>query len=75
MGEDKAVNHPSHYQLLNNVEVIDVIKSILGKEGFISYCHGNIIKYILRANKKNGIQDMKKAKVYLEWLIKESEGE
>lgn len=70
-----VVNHPEHYQLMNNVEVIDIIKSVLGPDGYISYCYGNIIKYVLRANKKNGIEDLKKARVYLNWLIEQKEKE
>lgn len=71
MNEDyKAVHHPSHYELEGlGVEVIDVIRSVLGEVSFCSYCKGNIIKYILRADKKNGLEDYKKARCYLNWLI------
>lgn len=62
------VNHPKHYALVDNVETIDVIEAVLD-DGFLDYCYGNVIKYILRAPKKNGIEDMKKAKVYLDWFI------
>ena len=64
------VNHPKHYALVDNVEAIDVIEAVLD-DGFLNYCYGNVIKYILRAPKKNGIEDMKKAKVYLDWFIEE----
>lgn len=67
-----SVNHPNHYQILEGVEAIDVIKSILGP-GFSDYCYGNVLKYILRAKKKNGLEDLKKAKVYLDWVIDEIE--
>lgn len=64
------VNSPSHYQLGDlGVETIDVIKAVLGNKKFADYCRGNVIKYTLRADKKNGIEDLKKAKVYLEWEI------
>lgn len=64
------VNHPSHYELEGlGVEVIDVIRSILGPERFCGYCKGNVIKYILRADKKNHLEDLEKARVYLNWLI------
>lgn len=66
------VNHPNHYQILDGVEAIDVIKSILG-DGFEDYCYGNVLKYVLRAPKKNGIEDLKKAKVYLDWIIEDFE--
>ena len=35
----------------------------------IGYLEGNVIKYIYRYKKKNGIEDLKKAKVYIEKLI------
>lgn len=68
------VKSPKHYKLEGlDIESIDVVKAILGKEGFKSFCHGNALKYLFRCNKKNGLEDLKKAKVYLEWLIKEND--
>ena len=70
MSEHDIVNNPRHYNLDGwDVEVIDVIKATV--TDFESFCHGNIIKYVLRANKKNGIEDLKKAKKYIEMLIEE----
>lgn len=67
------VNHPKHYQLDGlNCEVMDVIRSILGDEGFRKYCHGNIIKYILRSDKKNGDEDFKKARYYINEYLGEN---
>lgn len=66
------VNHPSHYTY-GSVEVIDYIKQTLGKEGFKGYCLGNVIKYISRAEHKNGLEDYKKAKWYLDKMIEEEE--
>lgn len=71
--EDK-VKSPSHYKLEGlGIESIDIIKSRLGKEGFKAFCVGNVIKYILRAEKKNGLEDYKKSKQYLEWIIEGEE--
>ncbi|ERK50146.1 DUF3310 domain-containing protein [Leptotrichia sp. oral taxon 879] len=62
------VNSPNHYKLNGlEVEAIDVIKATV--KDFNSFCHGNIIKYVLRANKKNGVEDFKKAKKYIEMMI------
>lgn len=73
---DEAVNHPKHYEIEGlGVEVIDVIRSVLGEISFCSYCKGNVIKYILRADKKNGLEDLQKARVYLSWLIATLESE
>ncbi len=64
------INSPKHYQLEGlNLEAIDIIKSVLSKEKFEGYCRGNVIKYILRADSKNGIEDLQKADVYLNWEI------
>ena len=55
---DKMVSHPDHYQSKTGLEVIEVI------EAFTSYLTGieavdtaNVIKYICRWKKKNGLQD------------------
>lgn len=66
------INHPSHYTY-GAIETIDYIKQVVGEEGFKGYCLGNILKYISRAEHKNGIEDYKKAMWYLERLIKEIE--
>lgn len=63
-----AVNHPSHY-CRGGMECIDVMRAFMSAEQFSGYCRGNVIKYTLRYDQKNGIQDLKKAKVYLNWLI------
>ena len=66
--ENDNVNSPKHYKLEGlDVETIDIIKATV--KDFNSFCHGNIIKYVLRANKKNGVEDFKKAKKYIEMMI------
>ena len=70
------VDHPSHYQGNNGIEVIDVIDDFTyDLEGVEAFDTGNIIKYICRWKSKNGIEDLKKAKWYLEHLIKHVEKE
>lgn len=70
--KEDVISNPNHYKLNGlDIEVKDVIKSVLGTVGFLGFYKGNIIKYILRANKKNGLEDYKKAKQYLDWLIEE----
>lgn len=59
---------PSHYNV-GGIETIDYIKAKLGKTGYEGYCLGNILKYVSRADHKDGVQDLKKAAKYLEWLI------
>lgn len=70
---DSAVNHPSHYTH-GKIETIDKIEDVLGLEGFQAYCVGNAIKYLDRYKLKNGFEDIKKAKRYLEFYIEKTEG-
>lgn len=67
------INKPNHYQLLIKdrvVEVIDIIDSIVQNYPPKQAVRvANIIKYILRADKKNGLEDFKKAKKYIEMLL------
>lgn len=65
------VNHPPHYQSNSGMEVIDVIEAFTdGLVGIEATDTGNVIKYICRWKGKNGLQDLEKAKWYLEHLIK-----
>ena len=67
------VDHPSHYNQ-GGIECIDCIKSaIVGKVGIEAFCAGNAIKYLFRYEEKNGVEDVKKARWYIDRLIKELE--
>jgi hypothetical protein len=64
------VNHPEHYNK-GSYETYDVIVDTLGKHEAISYCQGNILKYIMRMwNKGKPLQDAEKAEWYLKAMIK-----
>jgi len=66
----EKVNHPKHYNF-GNIEVIDIIEDAGMSEGF---CLGNALKYILRAkHKQNYLDDLKKEKWYLDYLIQRSD--
>lgn len=71
--KNDPVNHPSHY-CKGGVECIDAIKAatcdLVGIEAF---CTGNSIKYLYRWKDKNGTEDLKKARWYLDRLIEEEE--
>lgn len=74
-GESDAIK-PNHYKLQiknNECEVRDVMQAVMTEEEYDGFLYGNILKYILRAKRKNGIEDLKKAKQYLEWLVAEEE--
>lgn len=69
-GEYDPVNQPPHYLLSGGIECIDYMRQILGLQGFIDYCHGNVIKYQHRYKYKGKpVQDMEKAQYYLNKMI------
>lgn len=73
MKKEEANNiRPNHYKT-GDIECIDYIKDVMSSESYKGFLHGNIIKYISRYENKNGVEDLKKAKVYLDWLIAELE--
>lgn len=58
------VNHPSHYADHCSIECFDAMKAILGYEGIVYFCFGNMFKYLWRHKFKNGVEDIKKATWY-----------
>jgi hypothetical protein len=58
---DDPVNHPAHYTSHpSGVEAIDITE-------FMSFCLGNVIKYVMRADyKTDRLEDLQKARWYLE---------
>ena len=63
---EDVINHPSHYTR-GNIEVIDFIE-----DQQLPYHLGNVIKYIARAGHKGDkLEDLKKARWYLDRYIKE----
>lgn len=66
------VNHPNHYTR-GGIECIKAIEASMTPEEFQGYCKGNVEKYIWRWREKNGLEDLKKAKVYLDWMIESVE--
>lgn len=69
MTQTDNVKHPNHYQGREGMEAIDVIRNFLSPEEFRGYLRGNMLKYDLRADHKNGEEDYKKAQVYRDWLV------
>lgn len=72
--KDDAVKAPSHYQLFDGTESIEVIARAMTTSEFRGFCFGNILKYRLRAGKKSDLanmeQDLKKAAFYQELFNK-----
>lgn len=67
-GLDDVVNHPKHYTQ-GNIETIQYMESALTAEEFCGGCKMNVLKYVSREKHKNGIEDLKKARWYLDRLI------
>ena len=64
------IHSPKHYMIPGcNFESIDIIRQRLGDVGFMFFLEGNVSKYLIRAEKKNGKEDFEKAKKYLSWLV------
>ena len=58
------VNHPPHYE--GKTECIDVMVQTQGVEAVMSFCLCNAFKYLFRHKRKNGIEDVRKARWYLD---------
>ena len=70
------VNHPEHYQGLDGLEVDEVMQNFIPKykNAYVGAMICNVLKYILRApSKGKQLEDLKKAKVNLEFAIKKLE--
>lgn len=63
------VNHPAHYET-GKFECIEVMLETQGVEAVLNFCQCNAFKYLYRAKRKNGLEDMKNAKTAVEYLEK-----
>lgn len=64
-----VINHPDHYTQ-GKVECLDAIEAATtGLEGIEAVLTGQIMKYIWRWKRKNGVEDLQKAQFYLNKLI------
>ncbi|MCG1098293.1 DUF3310 domain-containing protein [Staphylococcus epidermidis] len=71
---DDKVNHPSHYTY-GDIEIIDFIEQVTKDyKPELAFAIGNAIKYISRANRKNGKEDLDKARWYLNRAFEKWEG-
>ena len=67
--EDNIIS-PNHYASDKGFEVFDVQEAFIHElKGMAASYWCNVVKYILRFQRKNGVEDLKKAKYYLEKLI------
>lgn len=61
-----AVN-PEHYKGV--VECIDALQSAMTESELRGFCKGNALKYLWREGSKNKIEDLRKARWYLQMLL------
>lgn len=66
------VNRPAHYTS-GGIECIDAMQAAFGDEAVKDFCLCNAFKYLWRHRSKNGVEDLKKCRWYLNRLIGEVE--
>lgn len=65
--QDMMINHPPHYtKHKSGVECIQITEHM-------GFCLGNVMKYVWRADDKGGLEDLKKARWYLDREISKRE--
>ena len=70
------INKPNHYIGTYGLEVKDVTRNFIkGKSEMEVHRWCSAVEYLLRYKEKNGIEDLKKARKNLDWLIEELEHE
>lgn len=76
--DNDMVNQPKHYMFNvdgNDVQAIDLVKGLLTPEEFRGWVKGSYFTYLMRADRKNGIEDLEKARTFLNWQIQLDKGE
>lgn len=74
--EQDMVHEPPHYQFGKfSARVIIELVGKTYKSASVFYHVGNALKYLMRAPRKNGLQDLKKAKQSVEFAIENWEAE
>ena len=72
-----VIHGPSHYSWRECGESLGFIKRFISNQpdSFLAFCEGNVFKYLYRYPKKNGVEDLKKAREYLNRMIEHMEDE
>ena len=66
------IENQKHYTN-NGIQPIQIMKANMTKEKYRGFLEGNILKYPLRYEDKDGLKDLKKTLTYLTWLIEDIE--
>lgn len=64
------VERPAHYTARGGIDTREFIQS-----NGLGFCEGSIIKYVRRWREKNGLEDLRKARNFLDFLIESAERE
>ena len=67
------VNHPSHYET-GKIECIDIMLETQGEESVKAFCVCNALKYLYRHKRKNGVEDVEKARWYIDKYLEIEKG-
>lgn len=69
-----VVNSPPHYKT-GGIEAIEGIEASMAPEAYAGYLKGSVMKYLWRYEKKEKpLEDLKKARWFLDRLIQKVEG-
>lgn len=68
-----TINHPTHYNAGNN-ECIEVMEETQGTDAVMGFCLCNACKYLYRHKFKNGVEDIRKAKWYIDKYLQLNDG-
>ena len=68
MNGETNVNHPNHYKS-DRFECIEVMEEVFGQKAVESFCICNAFKYLYRHKLKGGMEDLQKARWYLDRVI------
>lgn len=69
MADVEEINHPTRYAG-SKYECIEVMADVFGIEAVKSFCLLNAFKYLWRSERKNGVEDIRKAIWYLDYYAK-----
>lgn len=70
--DNGLIDNQEHYTN-NGIQPIEIMKANMTTEEFHGFLLANCWKYTMRYKDKNGLNDLKKAKTYLTWLIEDIE--
>jgi hypothetical protein len=69
-GYTDNINNPKHYKKDDReLETIEIMFKMTDRKSFMEHCKLTCVKYLDRYDQKNGIEDLKKATVYISFMI------